>query len=148
MKNVAAILAFVIAAPSMIRADEQPRWQATLGDLAKTEKADYGGLCGIVVDPAAGTMWINLSDRGFYRSDDQAKTFTRCGDKKPKGRTESPGCLLLDPTGKSKRMAAALVYGSPISGGRAALTARSGPTAPRRCRSGITPRCTGWWRAV
>jgi hypothetical protein len=32
-----------------------------------------------------------------------------------KGRTETPGCLMLDPTGKSKRLVMALVYGAPIS---------------------------------
>ena len=31
-----------------------------------------------------------------------------------KGRTEWPGCLLLDPTGKSKRLVSAFVYGAPI----------------------------------
>src|SRR5262249_301591 len=51
-------------------AADQPAWQATLGDLVKTEKAGFGGLCGVVVEPATGAIWINLSDRGFYRSDD------------------------------------------------------------------------------
>jgi hypothetical protein len=86
-----------------------------LGNLIKAEKAGFGGLCGIVVDPETGTVWINLSDRGFYRSDDQARTFRRVSDDQPRGRTESPGCLLLDPTGKSKRLVTALVYGSPLA---------------------------------
>lgn len=106
---LAALLAF---APSSSAAD--PEWQAMLGDLVKAEGAGFGGLCGVVVDHATGSVWINLSDKGLYRSADQAKTFQRIGDKPPKGRTESPGCLMLDPTGKTPRMVAALVYGSPI----------------------------------
>src|SRR5690349_19328134 len=74
-----------------------------------------GGLCGVAVDPTTGTVWINVSDRGFYRSDDQAKSFRRCGDVQPKGRTETPGCFLIDPTGASRKMLTALVYGSPVS---------------------------------
>jgi photosystem II stability/assembly factor-like uncharacterized protein len=106
----------VLAAVSTVsRADDPPAWQAMLGDLVETEKAGFGGLCGIVVDPAEGTVWINISDRGFYRSDDQAQAFVRCGDQQPQGRTESPGCLMLDPTGSSQRLMTALVYGSPIS---------------------------------
>lgn len=115
MKHLATILAVLVATPTVALAGNPPTWEATLGDLVKTEKAGFGGLCGVVVDSTAGTVWINLSDRGFYRSDDQAKTFRRCGDGQPKGRTESPGCLLLDPTSSSKRLLTALVYGSPIS---------------------------------
>jgi len=113
MKSAASLvlLAFI---PAMYRADEGPAWQSMLGDLVKTEKAGFGGLCGVVVDPHEGTVWINLSDRGFYRSDDQAQTFRRCGAAQPKGRTETPGCVLLDPTGKSGRMMTALVYGAAI----------------------------------
>jgi photosystem II stability/assembly factor-like uncharacterized protein len=92
-----------------------PTWVPMLGDFVKTEKAGFGGLCGVAVDPVKGTVWVNVSDRGFYRSDDQAKTFTRCGEKQPKGRTETPGCLMLDPTGKTQRLMTALVYGDAIS---------------------------------
>src|ERR1043166_3813842 len=113
MTRFLVILPLLLAAPPT-RADE-PAWQAMLGDLVKREKAGFGGLCGIAVDSADGAVWINVSDRGFYRSDDQAKTFTRCSDTQPKGRTESPSCLMLDPTGRSKRLVTALVYGSPIS---------------------------------
>ncbi len=86
-----------------------------LGDFIKNEQAGFGGLCGIVVDHDRGTVWINVSDRGFYRSDDHAKSFKRISDKQPKGRSESPGCFTLDPTGMSQRMLTALVYGSPVS---------------------------------
>ena len=115
MIRVVTLLAVLAAASSISRADDQAAWKATLGDLVKTEKAGFGGLCGIVVDPNNGTIWINISDRGFYRSDDQAKTFHRISDTQPKGRTESPGCLQLDPTGTNQRLMTALVYGSPIS---------------------------------
>jgi hypothetical protein len=63
-----------------------------------------------------GTIWINVSDRGFYRADDRAKTFHRISETQPNGRTESPGCLQLDPTRASRRLMTAMVYGSPISG--------------------------------
>lgn len=115
MKHVAAVILALVAFSPFARAAEEPHWHATLGDLVKSERAGFGGLSGIVVDPAAGTVWINISDRGFYRSDDQARTFRRCSDNQPNGRTESPGCLLLDPTGASKRLMTAMVYGAPVS---------------------------------
>ncbi len=111
-KCIVAVLSLIAVQPS--RAVEPPAWQAMLGDFVKAENAGYGGLCGVAVDPTSGRVWINVSDRGFYRSDDQAQTFRRCGDMQPKGRTETPGCLLPDPTGASKRMLSALVYGSPV----------------------------------
>ncbi len=115
MIRVVTLLAVLTAVSSSARADDPPVWKATLGDLVKTEKAGFGGLCGMVVDPDKGTIWINVSDRGFYRSDDQAKTFHRISDQQPKGRTESPGCFQLDPTGATSRLMTALVYGAPIS---------------------------------
>jgi photosystem II stability/assembly factor-like uncharacterized protein len=94
-------------------AADGPAWQPVLGDLAKKEKAGFGGLCGVCIDRATGAILINLSDRGFYRSDDGGKTFQRLGDAAPKGRTETPGCLLRDPTGKTATLLTALVYGAP-----------------------------------
>jgi len=108
---ICVTLAF--AAPAAMA--EEPAWQPMVGDLPKNEKAGFGGLCGIWVDHATGAVVINISDRGFYRSDDGAKSFKRISDHQPKGRTESPGCFLGDPTGGSKRWLTALVYGSPIS---------------------------------
>ena len=90
-------------------------WQPVATELLKTEKPGYGGLCGIVVDRATGSFYLNLSDKGIYRSTDQGKSFQLQGTKPLKGRTEWPGCLQLDPTGKSKTLLAALVYGAPIS---------------------------------
>jgi hypothetical protein len=41
----------ILAAASIARADDPAAWEATLGDLIKAEKAGFGGLCGIAVDP-------------------------------------------------------------------------------------------------
>jgi photosystem II stability/assembly factor-like uncharacterized protein len=87
-------------------------WQPITEALIKAEKPGYGGLCGIAVDPATGHVIINLSDKGLYRSTDVGKSWQPIG-MPFKGRTEWPGCLMLDPTG-SKRLVAALVYGAPI----------------------------------
>jgi photosystem II stability/assembly factor-like uncharacterized protein len=69
----------------------------------------------VVVDHHTGHLWVNLSDRGMFHSRDQGKTWKRVSAKQPTGRTETPGCWLLDPTGKSGKMVTALVYGSPIA---------------------------------
>jgi photosystem II stability/assembly factor-like uncharacterized protein len=68
----------------------------------------------VVVDHQTGDLFINLSDKGFYLSKDQGKTWKRTSTTEIKGRTEWPGCLMLDPTGKTKDLVAALVYGAPI----------------------------------
>jgi hypothetical protein len=90
-------------------------WEPTTEELLKSEKTGFGGLCGIIVDHATGAVFIDLSDRGLYRSTDQGKTWKPTAEKLLKGRTEWPGCLMLDPTAKSKRMVSALVYGAPIA---------------------------------
>ncbi len=89
-------------------------WQAVATELIKTEKPGFGGLCGVVVDHKTGQVIVNLSDKGFYRSEDQGKTWKRLGTQVIKGRTEWPGCLMLDPVGEGKTLVCALVYGSPI----------------------------------
>ena len=88
-------------------------WEPLTTELLKAEKPGYGGLCGVAVDRATGDVLINISDKGLYRSTDQGKSWKKHGPV-VKGRTEWPGCLLLDPTGKSKRVVQALVYGAPI----------------------------------
>ncbi len=93
----------------------EPDWRPVATELLKTEKTGFGGLCGVVVDHASGELWVNLSDHGMFLSSDQGRSWQRCGDQQPKGRTETPGCWLLDPTGKTKTMVTALVYGSPIA---------------------------------
>src|SRR5207247_5785959 len=98
-----------------VSAADDPKWLPMLGVLPKTEKAGFGGLCGLCVDRSTGDVIINISDRGFYRSTDGAKTFQRISEEQPKGRTETPGCFLIDPTGKTKTLLTALVYGAPAS---------------------------------
>ena len=97
-------------------------WRPVTSDLLQQEKTGFGGLCGVVVDHTSGDLFVNLSDREMFHSGDQGQTWKRVSDAQPKGRTETPGCWLLDPSGKSNRMVTALVYGSPISvsGDRAA----------------------------
>jgi hypothetical protein len=110
-----ALVATTLLVAATAFAADEPAWQGILGDFPKVEKAGYGGLCGICVDPASGDVLLNISDKGFYRSTDGGKSFKRISDTQPKGRTEAPGCFLIDPTGTSKKMVTALVYGSPIS---------------------------------
>jgi photosystem II stability/assembly factor-like uncharacterized protein len=105
--------ACLVALMSLPAVAAEPDWQPMLNGLPAAEKAGFGGLCGVCVDRATGDVVINISDRGFFRSDDGAKSFRRLGDAPPKGRTESPGCLHFDPTGKSKTLLTALVYGAP-----------------------------------
>jgi photosystem II stability/assembly factor-like uncharacterized protein len=89
-------------------------WQPTNAEWLKKLEPGYGGLSGVVVDHANGDVYVNISDRGVYRSTDKARTWKLLGGKQFKGRTEWPGCLLLDPVGKSKRLLAATVYGAPV----------------------------------
>src|SRR5438128_1033066 len=93
-------------------------WQPTTAELLRREKPGYGGLSGVVVDHATGHVFVNVSDRGVFRSADQGKTWER-HDEAMEGRTETPGCLQLDPTGKTKRLVMATVYGAPIAVGSA-----------------------------
>jgi photosystem II stability/assembly factor-like uncharacterized protein len=112
MRTLCALLLLAGAAPALAA---DPEWQPILTDLLKSEKTGFGGLCGVLVDHQTGDVWVNLSDRGMFHSGDQGKTWKRVSDTQPKGRTETPGCWLLDPTGKSGKMVTALVYGSPIA---------------------------------
>ena len=89
-------------------------WQPVATDLLAKEKTGFGGLSGVTVDRATGTLYVCLSDRGLFRSTDQGKTWARHGKDAPKGRTETPGCLHLDPTGKTKQFLMANVYGGPV----------------------------------
>jgi photosystem II stability/assembly factor-like uncharacterized protein len=102
------ILTVLIAGPACAA-----EWEPTATELLKAEKTGFGGLCGIAVDHATGEVLIDLSDRGLFRSTDRGKTWAKHGPV-VKGRTEWPGCLLFDPTGKSKRLVMALVYGAPV----------------------------------
>jgi hypothetical protein len=87
-------------------------WQPVTEALILAEKPGFGKLCGVIVDHQTGDLTINLSDKGLYRSTDAGKTWQKFG-MPFKGRTETPGCIMLDPTG-GKRLVAALVYGASI----------------------------------
>jgi len=88
-------------------------WQPVATGLLKAEKSGYGGLSGLAVDPRTGDVYVSVSDLGIFRSKDAGATWKRHGQAF-KGRTEWPGCLLLDPIG-GKRLLAATVYGAPIA---------------------------------
>jgi hypothetical protein len=89
-------------------------WQPLTADLVAKEKPGYGGLSGAVVDHATGHVFVELSDRGVFRSTDRGKSWERIGPTTFKGRTETPGCFQLDPAGTSKRFLLPTVYGGPI----------------------------------
>jgi photosystem II stability/assembly factor-like uncharacterized protein len=110
MRLLALPLCLALLASSA-RADD---WQPVATDLIAKEKPGYGGLCGVMVDHNTGALYVNLSDRGVYRSNDQGKTWEKHGKEVGKGRTETPGCLQLDPTGKTKQILMAQVYGVPV----------------------------------
>jgi hypothetical protein len=110
-----AILSILFFAPSVRAAD----WQPIATDLLAREKTGFGGLCGVVVDHATGRLFVNLSDRGVFTSSDHGKTWERLGKEPFKGRTEDPGCFLLDPTGKTNTLLLPLVYGGPLMFGAA-----------------------------
>lgn len=110
----AIAFAFLIAQTPLARTAD---WQAVTTELLKKEKPGYGGLSGVAVDHSTGHVYIQVSDRGVFRSTDQGKTWERHGHNDAKGRTETPACLQLDPTGKSKRIIMPTVYGGPIAVG-------------------------------
>jgi photosystem II stability/assembly factor-like uncharacterized protein len=113
MKTYLCGLLFLVCAAPALAADAN--WRPIATDLLKSEKTGFGGLCGIVVNHQSGDLWVNLSDRGMFHSGDRGETWKRVSNTQPTGRTETPGCWLLNPTGKTDKMVTALVYGSPIA---------------------------------
>ncbi|HLW65114.1 MAG TPA: hypothetical protein VKS79_07295, partial [Gemmataceae bacterium] len=105
--SVACICLLVVASA------HAQQWQPVTTELLKAQKTGFGGLCGVAVHPPTGDVIVNLSDCGLFRSKDQCKTWERLGTTQLKGRTETPGCLMIDPIGH-KRLVSAFVYGSPI----------------------------------
>jgi len=91
-------------------------WQPLTKELLSTAKPGYGGLSGVVVDHRTGHLYVNVSDRGIYRSTNQGQSWQRLGAEF-KGRTEWPGCMMIDPLGEGKHMVIATVYGAPIAHG-------------------------------
>ena len=91
-------------------------WRPITKELLQTTKPGYGGLSGVAVDHRTGYLYVDVSDRGIYRSTDQGGSWKRLGAEF-KGRTEWPGCLMIDPVGDGKRMLIATVYGAPVARG-------------------------------
>lgn len=92
-------------------------WRPIATELLAREKTGFGGLCGVAVERDTGRLFVDLSDRGVFTSADRGKTWARLDVSPPKGRTETPGCMMLDPTGKTNRLLLPLVYGGPIAVG-------------------------------
>jgi photosystem II stability/assembly factor-like uncharacterized protein len=107
---LALALGLLLARPAGAR-----QWQPTTAELLRKEKTGFGGLCGVAIDRKTGDVYVNLSDRGVFRSTDQGKSWKRVGGQVLKGRTEWPGCMLFDPVGPGKTLLVALVYGSPVA---------------------------------
>ena len=107
-----SLLSFLLFALPVASAAAQD-WHGVAADLIKSEMPGYGVLRALVVDHATGTVFLNLSDKGIYRSDDCAKTWQRL-PAPVTGRGEAPGGLLLDPIG-GKRLVAAFIYGGPMA---------------------------------
>ena len=132
-------LCLMLLATTARGADE---WQSVATDLLAKEKTGFGGLSGVTVDRATGTLYVCLSDRGLFRSADQGKTWERHGKDASKGRTETPGCFQFDPTGKTKRFLLATVYGGPVVVGSTTRMGR-GACSTRSRSTSIGARPTG-----
>src|SRR5437899_1074164 len=109
MRLSIVLASLTVLAPALRAAD----WEPLAADFIKAEKTGFGGMSGIVVDRQTGDIYAWLSDKGLYKSTDQAKTFTPLGPR-TKGRTEWPGCMLTHPDGNFKTWVIATVYGGPI----------------------------------
>jgi hypothetical protein len=73
----------------------------------------------VVVDHRAGDIYVNVSDCCIYHLTNPGRSWERLGVAF-KGRTEWPGCMMVDPASESKRMVVATVYGAPIAWGTTA----------------------------
>ena len=92
-------------------------WEAIPVGQVTSAKPGFGGLSGVLVDHATGELYVCVSDVGLFHSKDQGKTWERLEKVPPKGRTEQAGCMLLDPTAKTRRLVLARVYGGPVAVG-------------------------------
>lgn len=119
----------LLLAPNACGEDE---WQPVATELLAKEKTGFGGLSGVAVDRVTGTIYVCLSDRGLFRSVDQGKSWERHGKDVPKGRTETPGCLQFDPTGKTRQFVCATVYGGSVIVG--ATDADTWRTVDKKCQ--------------
>ena len=84
---------FIVLCSPLFAAD----WEKVTDNLAKKEKAGYGGLCGITIDHSNGHIYLNVSDKGIYRSTDQGSSFSLFSNE-VKGRTEWPCLLYTSPS--------------------------------------------------
>jgi hypothetical protein len=99
----------LILSASLLQAGE---WEPVGTELLKADKIGYGGISSVVVDRHSGDVFVWLSDKGLYKSTDQAGSFKQI--TAAKGRTEWPGCMQTHPNGPIKSWVIALVYGGPI----------------------------------
>jgi photosystem II stability/assembly factor-like uncharacterized protein len=104
----------VVALAAVAAASPAGEWQPVTSELLRREKPGFGGLSGVAVDHATGHVYVDVSDRGVFRSTDRGKTWERVGKEPIKGRTETPGCLRIDPAGKLNRLLLPTVYGGPV----------------------------------
>lgn len=109
MKSLLVAFALAFAFAGAARAQD---WQPITEALIAAEMPGFGKLCGVVIDHKTGDLIINLSDKGFYKSTNAGKDWAKLSGP-IKGRTETPGCIMLDPFG-GKRIVSAFVYNSPI----------------------------------
>ena len=75
IRSTLIALASLILMPALAAADKPDKvgsaeWEPITEELLKCEKTGFGGLCGVVVDHATGSVWVNLSDRGFCSTDE------------------------------------------------------------------------------
>ena len=124
------ITTFTQAMPQCIRAAAEPsagqaKWVMIGDDLAgklppKDGHAKYEGTSGVAVDPATGTLYLDLFGNGLWRSEDQGKSFEKVADEKITGRCETGFALSIDPHGR--RMVIVVVYGNSARSGDAGKT--------------------------
>ena len=91
--------ALLLAHTSSVRGAD---WQPVTTELLKKEKPGYGGLSGVAVDHATGHVFVDVSDRGVFRSTDRGQTWERVGAESsragPKRRAVCNSTLLARPS--------------------------------------------------
>ncbi len=108
-------LGWMLGLTAAVRAGD---WQAIPLDQITKDKTGFGGLSCVIVDHKTGDLYAYVSDLGLFRSADQGNKWTKLAHGPTKGRTEWPGCMLIDPTGRERIMAVATVYGGPVQAGQ------------------------------
>jgi photosystem II stability/assembly factor-like uncharacterized protein len=80
---------------------------------AKFKAGPFAKTAGVTVDPAAGDVYMIVSDQGMWKSTDKGETFERVDGKAIGGRCETGFALNFDPAGK--RLMCFMIYGSSAS---------------------------------